>query len=189
MKESVLKNKVRVFRFNHGDMTQEELSKKVGVTRQTIHAIEKGKFNPSVKLALEIAKFFDVRVEDIFFLDGEKMIKSFVFVVLAGIICPTIVMLYGNLGYISFAIWSCFPLVINKKTDEREQQILANIASITLCLYLLLLPILGVLQKVFFQEFILKFANNWCLLSVSILVSIYGIVGIIVFYRNKFLVE
>lgn len=52
-------------------MTQEALAAKVGVTRQTIIAIEQGKFNPSTKLSLRIAKVFSVRVEDIFYLEGE----------------------------------------------------------------------------------------------------------------------
>lgn len=65
-----LKNKLKTLRFLHGEMTQQELADKVGVTRQTIYAIETGKFNPSVKLALLIAQTFQVNVEDIFYLDG-----------------------------------------------------------------------------------------------------------------------
>ena len=45
------------------NLTQEELAKKLGVSRQTIHAIEKNKFNPSVTLAIKMANFFDVTVE------------------------------------------------------------------------------------------------------------------------------
>jgi putative transcriptional regulator len=67
-----LKNQLRTLRFMNGEMTQQELADKVGVTRQTIYAIENGKFNPSVKLALLIAKTFRVSVEDIFYLEGEK---------------------------------------------------------------------------------------------------------------------
>ena len=48
------------------NLTQEELAKKLGVSRQTIHAIEKNKFNPSVTLAIKMAKFFDVTVEYLF---------------------------------------------------------------------------------------------------------------------------
>lgn len=55
----------------NGEMTQQELADRVGVTRQTIYAIENGKFNPSVKLALLIAKTFQVNVENIFYLEGE----------------------------------------------------------------------------------------------------------------------
>jgi putative transcriptional regulator len=67
-----LKNKLRTLRFMNGEMTQQELADKVGVTRQTIYAIETGKFNPSVKLALLIAKTFQVNVEDAFYLEGEQ---------------------------------------------------------------------------------------------------------------------
>ena len=56
-------------------MTQQELARRVGVTRQTILSIEKNKFRPSVELALLLAEFFDVKVEDLFELtekeDGE----------------------------------------------------------------------------------------------------------------------
>lgn len=48
------------------DMTQEELAKRVGVTRQTIIAIEKGRYDPSLSLAFKIAKVFNARIEDIF---------------------------------------------------------------------------------------------------------------------------
>lgn len=66
-----LRNKLRLFRFMNGEMTQQELADKLGVTRQTIHAIETGKFNPSTKLALQIAKVFGVSLEEIFYLEGE----------------------------------------------------------------------------------------------------------------------
>ncbi len=52
-------------------VTQEALARAVGVTRQTIIAIEKGKYLPSLELALKIAKFFDAKVEDIFALKEE----------------------------------------------------------------------------------------------------------------------
>jgi putative transcriptional regulator len=53
-------------------MTQEELAKRVGVSRQTIIAIEKGKYNPSVTLALRIARAFAVTVEEVFSLEDES---------------------------------------------------------------------------------------------------------------------
>ena len=65
-----LKNRLRTLRFMNGEITQQELADKVGVTRQTIYAIETGKFNPSVKLALLIAKSFHVNLEEIFYLEG-----------------------------------------------------------------------------------------------------------------------
>jgi putative transcriptional regulator len=65
-------NKVRTLRFLQGEMTQEELANRVGVARQTIIAIEKGKYNPSVALAIRIARVFGVTVEEVFSLnDGE----------------------------------------------------------------------------------------------------------------------
>lgn len=65
----VLLNKLRELRYQKGEMTQQDLAVNVEVTRQTILAIEKGKFNPSVKLALLIAEVFQKNVEEIFFLE------------------------------------------------------------------------------------------------------------------------
>ena len=64
-----LKNKLRLMRFMNGEITQQELADRLNVSRQTIHSIEKGKFNPSVKLALHIAQVFKVQVEKIFYLE------------------------------------------------------------------------------------------------------------------------
>jgi len=71
-KEMVLMNKIKVMRFNKDQITQEELAEQVNVSRQTIQAIECGKFNPSTKLALVLAKFFDCQVEEIFYLKMEE---------------------------------------------------------------------------------------------------------------------
>jgi len=60
-----MKNKIKVFRAMH-DLTQEELAKKVGVTRQTMNAIEKNKYSPSLELAFKICELFDVTVEKVF---------------------------------------------------------------------------------------------------------------------------
>ncbi|KKH48410.1 helix-turn-helix transcriptional regulator [Methanosarcina sp. 1.H.A.2.2] len=60
-----MKNNIKVYRAIH-DLTQEGLAEKVGVTRQTIHAIEKGKYDPSLELAFKLARLFDARIEDIF---------------------------------------------------------------------------------------------------------------------------
>ena len=57
--------KLKVYRAMR-DMTQEQLAREVGVTRQTIIAIEKGDYNPSLELAFRIARFFEATVEDIF---------------------------------------------------------------------------------------------------------------------------
>lgn len=64
MQEEV-KNDVHIIRMDAG-ITQEDLAGKVGVSRQTIIAIEKGNYVPSVLLAIKIAKFFGMKVEDIF---------------------------------------------------------------------------------------------------------------------------
>jgi putative transcriptional regulator len=64
---------LRKLRFLNGEITQQELAEKVGVTRQTIAAIEKGKYSPSLELAFLIAKEFDSRVDDIFQI--EEIIK------------------------------------------------------------------------------------------------------------------
>jgi putative transcriptional regulator len=60
-----MKNKIKVFRAMH-DMTQEDLAKAVGVTRQTILAIEKGKYVPSLDLAFRIARYFKAGIEEVF---------------------------------------------------------------------------------------------------------------------------
>jgi len=66
-----LGNRLKRFRFDHDDMSQEDLAREVGVTRQTIHSIERAKFVPSALLALKIARFFGRPVEDIFFIEEE----------------------------------------------------------------------------------------------------------------------
>lgn len=67
-----LGNHLRRCRFEKNEMTQEELARAVGVTRQTIYSIEKGKFIPSTYLALKISGIFGKSVEDIFFLADEE---------------------------------------------------------------------------------------------------------------------
>lgn len=66
-----MKNKLKVFRAMK-DITQEGLAEKLGVTRQTIIAIEKDKYDPSLSLAFKMARLFQVKIEDIFlYEDGE----------------------------------------------------------------------------------------------------------------------
>ena len=60
-----MKNQLKVFRAMH-DLTQEALADKLQVTRQTILAIEKGKYDPSLELAFKIAETFNVKIEDVF---------------------------------------------------------------------------------------------------------------------------
>ena len=64
-----IRNRVKHFRLSAGDITQQELAKKAGATRQTIHSIEKGRYNPSIGLSLKIARILNVPVEKLFELD------------------------------------------------------------------------------------------------------------------------
>ena len=66
MKKAIITNSIRKYRFNGGEMTQEELANSVGVSRQTIIALEAGKYTPSLALAFRIARIFDAAIEDIF---------------------------------------------------------------------------------------------------------------------------
>jgi putative transcriptional regulator len=66
-----MKNNIKVQRAIH-DMTQANLAEKIGVSRQSINAIEKNKYVPSTLLALKIAKLFKKSVEDIFFLEDNE---------------------------------------------------------------------------------------------------------------------
>jgi putative transcriptional regulator len=59
-------NEIRRLRFEHGEMTQQELADKVGVTRQTVNAIEQGKYSPSLEVAFKIAVAFEVGIEKVF---------------------------------------------------------------------------------------------------------------------------
>ena len=61
-----LSNSIRRLRFNNGEMTQQQLAEKAGVTRQTIIAIESGKYSPSLPLAFRIARVFGLRVDEVF---------------------------------------------------------------------------------------------------------------------------
>ena len=59
-------NNIRQLRFAHGEMTQQQLADAVGATRQTILAIEAGKYAPSLELAFRIARIFGLGVDDVF---------------------------------------------------------------------------------------------------------------------------
>lgn len=67
-----LSNDVRRLRFEHGQMTQQNLADKVGVTRQTIIAIEAGNYSPSLPLAFRIARVFGVPIEQVFQYDVQE---------------------------------------------------------------------------------------------------------------------
>jgi len=66
MAKSRIGNRIRRLRFDHDEMTQEELASLVGCTRQTIIALEQGKYVPSVELAFRIARAFGVKLEEVF---------------------------------------------------------------------------------------------------------------------------
>jgi putative transcriptional regulator len=66
-----MKAKLKVFRAMR-DLTQEDLANEIGVTRQTVIAIEKGKYNPSLELAFKLARYFDTSIEDIFVYEPEE---------------------------------------------------------------------------------------------------------------------
>lgn len=72
MTTSHIRNNIRTLRFNHGEMTQQQLAEKVGVTRQTIIAMEQDKYSPSLELAFRIALVFKVPLEEVFSYQPEK---------------------------------------------------------------------------------------------------------------------
>jgi putative transcriptional regulator len=69
-KPEMLSNRIRRLRFDHGELTQQELADRVGVTRQTIIALEAGKYVPSLLLAFRLAAAFHVPVEAVFQYEG-----------------------------------------------------------------------------------------------------------------------
>jgi putative transcriptional regulator len=64
--KTAVTNKIRRLRFDHNEMTQQELAERIGVTRQTVNAIELGKYSPSLEVAFRIAKVFGVPLEEVF---------------------------------------------------------------------------------------------------------------------------
>jgi putative transcriptional regulator len=66
MGKSRISNNIRKLRFFHDEMTQQQLAEKVGVTRQTIIAMEQDKYSPSLELAFRIARIFNVPLEEVF---------------------------------------------------------------------------------------------------------------------------
>ncbi|HEX6930296.1 MAG TPA: helix-turn-helix transcriptional regulator [Gammaproteobacteria bacterium] len=67
-----ISNAIRTLRFNHGEMTQADLAKRVGVTRQTVIAIENGKYSPSLEVAFRIAQVFGLPLTEVFQYDAAK---------------------------------------------------------------------------------------------------------------------
>jgi putative transcriptional regulator len=66
VKPTQVTNSIRALRFAHGEMTQAELADRVGVTRQTLIAIEQGRYSPSLEMAFRIARVFRVPLDDVF---------------------------------------------------------------------------------------------------------------------------
>ncbi len=66
VKPTRVENRIRALRFAHGEMTQAELAARIGVTRQTVIAIEQGKYSPSLEVAFQIARVFGAPLDDVF---------------------------------------------------------------------------------------------------------------------------
>ena len=71
--DTAVRNTIRRLRFDHGEMTQQELADRIGVTRQTVNAIELGKYSPSLEVAFRIAAVFGVPLDDVFHYDGKGL--------------------------------------------------------------------------------------------------------------------
>jgi putative transcriptional regulator len=65
-KPTKVTNRIRLLRFGAGEMTQGELADRIGVTRQTVNAIEQGKYSPSLEVAFKIAEVFGVSLNEVF---------------------------------------------------------------------------------------------------------------------------
>lgn len=76
MGKSLIKNNIRTLRFFNGEMTQKELAEQIGVTRQTLIAIENEKYSPSLELAFRIASVFGKSVEEIFTFEQRNQTES-----------------------------------------------------------------------------------------------------------------
>jgi len=72
MGKALIKNNIRKLRFEHDEMTQQRLADKVGVTRQTIVAIESAKYSPTLELAFRIARVFHKPLEEVFSFEEEN---------------------------------------------------------------------------------------------------------------------
>lgn len=71
MAKSTIQNNIRRLRFDHGEMTQQQLADAVGVSRQTIVAIEKGNYSPSLELAFRLAHVFHTPIQEVFSYDPD----------------------------------------------------------------------------------------------------------------------
>ena len=66
MRPTRVTNRIRALRFAHGEMTQADLAQRIGVTRQTVIAIEQGRYSPSLEMAFRIAHVFRAPLDDVF---------------------------------------------------------------------------------------------------------------------------
>lgn len=66
VKPTRVTNDIRTLRFAHGEMTQADLAERIGVTRQTVNAIEQGKYSPTLELAFQIARVFELPLDSVF---------------------------------------------------------------------------------------------------------------------------
>lgn len=71
-----MKNRLRILRAEH-NLSQEQLSQKVGIARQTIHSIEKGKYTPNLELAFRIARAFNANIEDVFIYEEQDVLQTY----------------------------------------------------------------------------------------------------------------
>lgn len=76
MNEGFISNRIRVLRFHKGEMSQSELGQRIGVTRQTIAAIEAGKYSPSLEAAFRIAQVFGLPLEEVFQWEAKAPVKE-----------------------------------------------------------------------------------------------------------------
>jgi putative transcriptional regulator len=72
VKSTKVTNVIRALRFTHGEMTQAELAERIGVTRQTVIAVEQGRYSPSLEMAFQIAHVFGVPLDDVFQYPGNE---------------------------------------------------------------------------------------------------------------------
>jgi len=75
VKPARISNSIRLLRFTHDEMTQAELGRKVGMTRQSIAAIEQGRYSPSLETAFAIAEVFGLPLEKVFHYEGDAEAK------------------------------------------------------------------------------------------------------------------
>ena len=72
VKPTRITNEIRALRFANGEMTQADLAQRIGVTRQTVIAIEQGKYSPSLELAFQIARVFETPLDEVFAYPSES---------------------------------------------------------------------------------------------------------------------